>query len=209
MNTNQSLAEKMAEKADQQLLDMFAKPTEWTPEALDAAQTELHKRNVITQPIFSQDRLRSHNATITKRAERIPSKPVLIFACCILGAFFMPWFQLFGVAATGYNLGQLGSYGNYAWIVPILSGATILLSLNGYNNRGVGAFTGIVPLAAIIYGIVRLVSEGGGDALRGVSEVVSHVLSVGAYVTIICSIGIIIAAEMPAPPNSDEKDKNA
>jgi hypothetical protein len=132
-----------------------------------------------------------------------PSKPVLIFACCILGAFFMPWFQLFGFAVSGYNLGRLGSYGNYAWIVPILSGVTVITSLSGFGNRGIGALTGIVPLGAMIYGILRLGSGGGGDALNGVAKIVGEVLSIGAYVTIFCSVGIVLAAsilpEQPPP----------
>lgn len=136
------------------------------------------------------------------------SKPVLILACCILGAFFLPWFQLFGFAASGYNLGRLGSYGNYAWIIPILAGATILVSLSGGPNRPVGAFTGIVPLAAILYGWVRLGSEGGGDAMSQVSQMAGQVLSIGAYITLLCSVAIIIAAAVPAtatttPPVSD------
>jgi len=44
--TPQQPAEKMAEKTDQQLLDMLAKPSDWTPAALDAARTELQKRNI-------------------------------------------------------------------------------------------------------------------------------------------------------------------
>jgi hypothetical protein len=132
-----------------------------------------------------------------------PSKPILILACCILGAFFMPWVQLFGFAASGYNLGQLGSYGNYAWIIPILSGATIITSLSGSNNRGIGALTGIVPLGAIVYGLIRLAGEGGGDALNGITKMAGQVLSIGAYVTIICSIGIVLAAaKYPEQPTS-------
>lgn len=46
----------------------------------------------------------------------------------LLAAFFMPWFQLFGVGISGYNLSKLGAYGNYAWAIPILTGATILVS---------------------------------------------------------------------------------
>ena len=46
MNTSQQLAEKVAEKSDHQLLDMFPKACDWTPEALDAARTELQKRNI-------------------------------------------------------------------------------------------------------------------------------------------------------------------
>lgn len=46
----------------------------------------------------------------------------------LLAAFLMPWFQLFGVGISGYNLSKLGAYGNYAWAIPILTGATILVS---------------------------------------------------------------------------------
>ena len=122
------------------------------------------------------------------------STPVLICAFGILAAFFMPWVQIMGAGMSGYNLGQLGSYGNYAWLIPILAGGTILLSFAGINNRGAGAFTGIVPLGALAYGLLRLSSEGGADATNGVFQVAEHVLSIGVYLTIIFSVAIIIAA---------------
>ena len=40
----------MAEKTDQQLQDIFARPNYWTPTALEAATEELQKRNIITGP---------------------------------------------------------------------------------------------------------------------------------------------------------------
>jgi hypothetical protein len=40
----------MAEKTDEQLLDIFAKPGEWTPEALDAARAELRQRALPLPP---------------------------------------------------------------------------------------------------------------------------------------------------------------
>lgn len=46
MNTTQSLTEQMADKSDRQLLDIFARPSDWSSEALDAARTELHKRGI-------------------------------------------------------------------------------------------------------------------------------------------------------------------
>ena len=67
------------------------------------------------------------------------SKVVLVFAFGLLASFFMPWVQFFGVGMSGYNLGRLGSYGNYAWIIPILVGVTILLTYSGVNNRNIGA----------------------------------------------------------------------
>lgn len=44
----------MAEKTDQQLQDMFARPADWSPQALDAARAELQKRNVSPVEIASQ-----------------------------------------------------------------------------------------------------------------------------------------------------------
>lgn len=109
------------------------------------------------------------------------SKPVLICAFGLLAAFFMPWVQLFGVGISGYNLGRLGSYWNYAWVIPILAGATILFTFSGYNNREIDAIAGIVSLGVILYGMEVVVIE-------------VHVLSIGAWLTIIFSIAIIIAA---------------
>jgi hypothetical protein len=135
------------------------------------------------------------------------SKPVLICAFGLLVAFFMPWVQLFGTRMSGYNLGQLGSYGNYAWIIPILAGATILLSFSGANNRGIGAVSGIVPLGAILYGLVRITGEGGPRATQGVMEVAGHILSIGAWLTIIFSIAIIIAAFAKTRSKNGKSDK--
>ena len=35
------------------------------------------------------------------------SKHVLVCACGLLAAFFMPWFQLLGLGVSGYNLDEL------------------------------------------------------------------------------------------------------
>lgn len=139
-------------------------------------------------------------AMINMRSES--SKPVLICAVGLLAAFFMPWVQLFGVGISGYNLGQLGSYGNYAWVIPILAGATILVGYFGVNNRAVGAIAGIVPLSAIFYALVRIAGEGGGNATKEVLDVAGHVLSIGAWLTIIFSVAIIIAALVRTYPTT-------
>jgi hypothetical protein len=46
MTNPRDLAQKMAEKSDQELLAMFASPDDWTSEALDSAKTELRKRGL-------------------------------------------------------------------------------------------------------------------------------------------------------------------
>ena len=43
-SVRQDFAEQMARKTDPDLLAMLARPRDWTPEALDAARTEIHKR---------------------------------------------------------------------------------------------------------------------------------------------------------------------
>jgi hypothetical protein len=136
-------------------------------------------------------------------SKQTPSQPVLACAVGLLAAFFMPWVQLFGASMSGYNLGRLGSYANYAWIIPILTGATIWISLNGANNRVVGAVSGIVPLGAILYVLTRLGLAGGSEATSGALNLTGRVLGVGAWLTIILSIAIIIAALVPPNATSD------
>jgi hypothetical protein len=137
------------------------------------------------------------------------SRAVLICSFGMLAAFFMPWLQLFGIGMSGYNLGTLGSYGNYAWAIPILAGGTILLSFAGVNNRPLGAFTGIVPLGALGYALARLSSEGGANAARGALDIARQVFSIGIYLTIIFSVAIIIAALAGAAPPSPEARQEA
>jgi len=52
--TREELAARMAEKTDQQLRDIFARPADWSSQALDAARAELQKRNIPPIEIASQ-----------------------------------------------------------------------------------------------------------------------------------------------------------
>ena len=141
----------------------------------------------------------STKTTPTNPVKDQASKPVLICAFGILAAFFMPWVQLLGAGLSGYNLGNLGSYGNYAWAIPILAGATILLSFSGVNNRGIGALTGIVPLGGLAYALVQLINESGAEGgFEPALKMAQQVFSIGIYVTLIFSVAIIIAAGRPA-----------
>ena len=101
---------------------------------------------------------------------------------------------------SGYNLGRLGSYGNYAWVIPILAGLTILVGFVGVSNRWIGAITGIVPIGGILYAMLRLDLKHGGSAAKEIGNVAGNVLSVGAWLTIILSIAIIFAALVKRTP---------
>ncbi len=121
------------------------------------------------------------------------SKEVLFSAAALLIGFFLPWFQLLGFGVSGYQLASLGSYGNYAWLVPILALLVILQSFSADNVR-LGAIAGMVPLGAIIYGLMGIDSKAGNSAVQGVFELAKQFFSIGAYVTIVSSLGLILAA---------------
>lgn len=127
------------------------------------------------------------------------SKWVLVCAFGLLAAFFMPWFQLMGAGMSGYGLGKLGSYGNYVWIVPVLAGATILVTFMRNNNRWLGALSGIVPLGFLAFLLARLGAENGSDATRGAVQVAGQVFSIGAWLTVLFSIGIVVSALVQMP----------
>jgi len=122
------------------------------------------------------------------------SKIVLACALGMLAAFFAPWLEYSDVGMSGYNLGLLGPFGYYLWVVPALAGATVLLSLLGVSNRGIGAVCGIVPLASIVYIMFMLVNEGQDRTTSGLLQLASRVLELGAWLTIGLSVAIIIAA---------------
>jgi hypothetical protein len=148
------------------------------------------------------------------------SKPILVCAFGILAAFFMPWLQFLGAGMSGYNLGQLGSYGNFVWVIPILAGATILASFSGGNNRAIGVITGVVPLAALVYLLlsmtnsrsgmnVFLFGEGGRATLGDILGAAGQFCSIGVYLTLIfCGAIIIAAATRPTKSPQETKSES-
>ena len=143
-----------------------------------------------------------------------PSKPILWFASGLLAAFFMPWVQLLGAGLSGYQIGNLGSYANFVWIIPILAGATVAVSLSGKDNRVVGGFAGIAPILALLYAFIRFCSEAGPNAAGQISEIAQHVFSIGAYLTLIFAVCLLVVAfsrtpAFPSPTPQLPQDKIA
>jgi hypothetical protein len=131
------------------------------------------------------------------RGQHGASRRVLVWSGGILISFFLPWFQILGHGVSGYDIGQLGSYGNYAWSIPVLAVGTILATFAGQDNRLFGALTGLVPLGAIGYALLKIGAESGPDAAGQVLQVAQQVFSIGAYLTLLCSIALLVSAAQP------------
>lgn len=121
---------------------------------------------------------------------------VLICACVMLVAFFMPWITPLGFSVSGYNLNALfGSPGTYPRLVPILAVSTIVVSFMG-NNRVFGIISGGVPLLAVAYGLgVLLIQPKKQFGIFNPSDVLAMFIrqvGIGAWITILASILIIV-----------------
>lgn len=111
-------------------------------------------------------------------AASLPSPATLGCAAMIL-FFFMPWAQLLGFSASGYDLQKLGSYGNLAWLIPVFSGITIVVGFYGKRQKELAQLTGALPLLGLVYALVKV----GPD--------VFHVLAIGAYLTLITAVALL------------------
>lgn len=118
-----------------------------------------------------------------------PSKPVLICAMGLLVSFFLPWVEIEGASISGYNITRLGSYANYVWIIPILSGVTIIVSLLNKDNRLFGGITGVIVLGAIFYALAKTTNS--AKEIEMAFKVISKVLAIGGWSTIIFSLAIL------------------
>ncbi|NUM77077.1 hypothetical protein HUU40_22190 [candidate division KSB1 bacterium] len=105
-----------------------------------------------------------------------------ICAAGMIAAFFLPWAQIFGFSASGYNLGKLGSYANLAWLIPGMSVAVIALRLAGKSIKIAALITGLMPFVGLLYGVSKI-----GDKLF-------HVVGVGVYLTLALGLILILAS---------------
>ena len=129
-----------------------------------------------------------------------PSGAVALCSLVIVGAFFLPWVKVFGAGISGYQLSHLGAEGNFAWIIPVLAGLTLLVGASGSDNRAIGAITGVVPLAVLAYVFFKL--TGNGSVVGRIAwEVVTNIAGAGAYLTLISSVLIILSAMQSATPS--------
>jgi len=109
-------------------------------------------------------------------------KPENWCAIGMIGFFFLPWAQLFGANGSGYELSKFGSYGNWAWVIPITAVVTLVISLSGNSAKPLHIVTGLLPYAGVAYGL----SQMGKDLF--------HVLAIGVYLTLLAGLFMVLFA---------------
>jgi hypothetical protein len=166
----------------------------------------LHPAGVDTKPLTVAEYFErsGEGAILSKRkAERIPEvthqselPPITANPLALIGAgamllgFFLPWTQLFGLAATGYDLARLGSYGNFAWASPVGAALVLLLNLTQTGTRPLQVMAGLTPWLGLLYGLGKV-----GDNLF-------QMLSVGAYITLLgAALLVLVPAHADGPPH--------
>lgn len=107
-------------------------------------------------------------------------------AAAIVVTFFMPWVQLFGLSGSGYSLSRFGSYGNAAWLIPILAAATLFKMLTGTPSRLLTIVAGVAPFLGLAYAVTKV----GRDLLQ--------VMAIGFYLTLVAGAALIALAVMEA-----------
>ena len=127
-----------------------------------------------------------------------------IFAIAMLIAFFLPWINLGGLfTVAGYNIPNtlegLGSFANafknsgakgvevpfyiyLVYLIPLLTIGIIILDLKGIETNSVSILAGALPIFTLVYFLVKNGFE------------IYQVMGIGAYITIIASIGLILGA---------------
>jgi hypothetical protein len=149
--------------------------------------------NALPEPFLISRPVKTKSIIRPVGAQRL----IPFFAACLLVAFLMPWVEINHVGSSGLELAKLGSYGNYAWLIPIFATLTIVVSVSKTDNRVIGGLTGGIPLVALLYLYFRIRGEAGPEATIELLKNAPHVLGIGAYLAIVASLCLIFAAVIP------------
>lgn len=107
---------------------------------------------------------------------------------CALGliiSFFLPWAQLMGFGASGYDLTKIGSYGNLGWGIPIFALLTIA------NSQYRAKATNYAGVMAGFYPFLLVLEFQYQNGFPPIPQEIFHIISIGGYLTALFSLGII------------------
>jgi TRAP-type mannitol/chloroaromatic compound transport system permease small subunit len=124
------------------------------------------------------------------------------FAAAMIIFFFLPWITIsafgFSDAGSGFNLGSTsGGFGGTllysSWLVLIMSIATIVMAAMGRETRTIGLATGIVAIVVVLYVFLWTMTNSKVES-GGVSVNLGLSVGIGAWLTLLAGIGMIVAA---------------
>lgn len=118
----------------------------------------------------------------------------------LIASFLLPWVQLLGLGVSGYNLSQLGSYGNLAWVVPSVGIVCLLANTSkqalGRARKSASMLGALITGAGTIF-VITQISERAGEGFW-------HAIGIGVYVLLISSITLFVSGWM-APLETADK----
>jgi TM2 domain-containing membrane protein YozV len=153
MRTPQELANLMAQKTDQQLLDMFGRAEDWSPVALDAARAELQKRGirpveVAPPPPFPALQTLGSDVQQAITVEGVPQPSLPVGAelkskkLAYLLWFFLGWLGIHRFYCRKWVSGVLWliSFGLFGvgWGIDMIFTSEMVDEVNGLPKMGVG-----------------------------------------------------------------------
>lgn len=114
---------------------------------------------------------------------------VNVCAGAMIVFFFLPWTQVFGAGASGYDLAKLGSVGTWALLMPVFAGIVLLNWFLGSANVFIATLTGAVPLFGLLYGLAKTDGK------------IFQIFGIGAYLTIVAGVAMILISQKLVGPN--------
>jgi len=110
---------------------------------------------------------------------------ILLCSVALAGCFFLPWINIGGVLkASGYSYALADDAGIEARIFLAIPAAAILTIIMGFVNqkqcRGAARITGLLPVAGLVYAIIRY----GKD--------VTQILGAGAWLTLSLGVALFV-----------------
>ncbi len=113
----------------------------------------------------------------------------------LVGSFFLPWTDFFGIRVSGFDLTELGSYLRFTWVVPALGGLVVAVSVlqAGGSQRVMAVAAGLAPWALLVV----VVADMGVEVIQ--------LLSVGAYLALLAGLTLLFTASRPSPTREEEE----
>jgi len=110
------------------------------------------------------------------------SLPSTVCAGGLLLSFFLPWANFFGASPSGFDIQKMGEIHKALWLIPILSGITLVAGFAKWNQQGFAFAAGVMPFVTLLYWFNQL----GSDLMQ--------ILTYGGYLSLAFGLALLICA---------------